>query len=72
MCTDYITFHNEIEYLKPIWQRSYFALFFIDNCVKKILDKLLVTHKSSNTVSNKKSLPGRNTWGKFYVNVYQA
>ena len=39
-CADYTTLHKEIEFLKSIWQRNLFPLFFIDNCIKDFLDKL--------------------------------
>ena len=32
---DYIILHNEIKYLKIIWQKKSFPLIFIDNCIKK-------------------------------------
>ena len=42
ICADYVTLHNEIEILKPIWQRNSFPLFVIDNCIKIFLDKLFI------------------------------
>ena len=35
ICADYVTLHNEIEFLKSMWQRNSFPLFFIDSCIKK-------------------------------------
>ena len=35
ICADYVTLHNEIEFLKSIWQRNSFPLFFIDSCIRK-------------------------------------
>ena len=32
---DYRILHNEIKYLKTIWQKNSFPLIFIDNCIKK-------------------------------------
>ena len=39
---DYVTLHTEIEFLKSIWQRNYFPIFFIDKCIKRFLDKLFI------------------------------
>ena len=52
ICADYVTLHNEIEFLK--WQRNSFPLFFIDNCIKKILDKLFIKGNIYGDVSKKK------------------
>ena len=54
ICADYIILHNKIKYLKTIWQKNLFSLFFIDNCIKNFLNKLSITRKSSNTISDKK------------------
>ena len=56
ICADYSILHNEIKYLKTIWQKNLFPLFFIDSCTKKFLDKLFITYKSSNTISDKKEI----------------
>ena len=32
---DYRILHNEIKYLKTIWQKNSLPLIFIDNCIKK-------------------------------------
>ena len=40
ICADYSILHNEIKYLKSIWQKNSFPLFFIDNCIKNSLDKI--------------------------------
>ena len=53
---DYSILHNEIKYLKTIWQKNSFPLFFSDNCIKNFLDKLFITRKSSNTISDKKEI----------------
>ena len=53
---DYSILHNEIKYLKTIWQKNSFPVFFIDNCITKFLDKLFITRKSSNTISDEKEI----------------
>ena len=53
---DYNTLHNEIEYLKSVWQRNSFPLFFIDSCIKKFLDKLFISSRPSNNVLDKKEI----------------
>ena len=50
ICADYNILHNEMKYSKTIWQKNLFSLFFTDNCIKKCLDKLFITRKSSNTM----------------------
>ena len=55
-CVDYSILYNEIKYLKTIWQKNLSPLLFIDSCVKKVLDKLFITRKSSNTISDKKEI----------------
>ena len=52
----YSILHDEIKYLKTIWQKNSFPFFFIDNCIKFFLDRLFVIRKSSNTISDKKEI----------------
>ena len=40
--SNYTSFHQEILFLKSVWQQNSFPLFFIDKCVKKFLDKLFI------------------------------
>ena len=54
ICADYITLHNEIEFLKPIRQRNSFPLLFIDYCIKIFLGKLLIKQNISGAVPKKK------------------
>ena len=56
ICADYSILHNEIKYLKTIWQKNSFPLLFSDNCIKNFLDKLFITRKSSNTISDEKEI----------------
>ena len=56
ICADYSILHNEIKYLKTIWQKNSFPLFFIYNCVEEFLDNLFITRKSSNTISDEKEI----------------
>ena len=55
MC-GYPILHNETKYLKTMWQKSLFPLFFIDICIKKLLNKFFISRKSSNTISDKKEI----------------
>ena len=54
ICADYVTLHTEIGFLKSIWQRNFFPLFFIDKRIKRFLDKLFVKRNISGIVSKKK------------------
>ena len=56
ICADYSISHNENKNLETIGKKNSFQLFFIDNCIKKVLDKLLITRKTSNTISDKKEI----------------
>ena len=56
ICADYSILHNKIKYLRTIWQKNSFPLFFIDNCIKFFLDKLFITCKSSNNISDRKEI----------------
>ena len=56
ICADYTILHNEIEFLKSIWQKNSFPLFFIDNCIKKFLDQLFISRDPSNDKSKKTEL----------------
>ena len=47
ICTDDASFHQEILFLKSVWQKNYCPLFFIDKCVKKFLDKLFIKKKEN-------------------------
>ena len=47
---NYSILRNEVKYLKTGWKKNLFALFFIDICIKKCLDKLFITHISFNTI----------------------
>lgn len=54
LCSDYHKIHEEISRLKTIWQKNRFPLYFIDRCIKKVLDNLLVKKKPSSADSAKK------------------
>ena len=56
ICADYVTLHNETEILKSICQNKHFPFFFIDNCIKKCLDKLFIKQNISGVVSKKKEV----------------
>ena len=42
ICSDYTSLHQEILFVKSVWQKNSFPLFFIDKCVKKFLDTLFI------------------------------
>ena len=56
VCSDYPSFHQEVLFLKSVWQKNSFPLFFIDKCVKKFLDKLLIKRKKEKDSSTKKEV----------------
>ena len=68
ICADYNIFQNEVQYLKLIWQKNSFRLFFTGSSIKRFLDKLFITHKTSDSISDKKkkSLFVWDSWGKFH------
>ena len=41
ICSSYINLHQEIVYLKSVWQKNSFPLFFIDKCVHEFLNSFL-------------------------------
>ena len=45
ICSDFASFHQEILFLKSVWQKNSFPLFFIDKCVNEFLDKLFIKRK---------------------------
>ena len=49
-------FHQEILFLKSVWQKKSFPLFFIDKCVKNFLDKLFIKRKKEKDSSTKKEI----------------
>ena len=54
--SNYASFHQEILFLKSVWQQNSFPLFFIDKCVKKFLDKLFIKRKKVKDSSTKKEI----------------
>ena len=55
-CSNYSSFQQEINYLKTIWQKNSFPLFFIDKCVQKFLNKLFIKRDHQNLTSTKKEV----------------
>ena len=37
-------------------EKNCVPLFFVDNCIKNVLQKVFITRKTSNTISDKKSI----------------
>ena len=54
--SNYSSFHQEINYLKTIWQKNLFPLFFIDKCVQKFLNKLFIKRNHQNLAWTKKEV----------------
>ena len=56
ICANYNTLHNEVQYLKSIWQKKLFPIFFNDSCIRRFLDKLFITRRTSDSVSGEKEI----------------
>ena len=56
ICSNYSSFHEEINYLKTVWQNNSFPLFFIYKCVQKFLNKLFIKRNHQNLTSTKKEV----------------
>ena len=56
ICSNYSSFHQEINYLKTVWQNNSFPLFFIDKCGQKFLNKLFPKLNHQNLTSTKKEV----------------
>ena len=56
ICSDYLKLHEEILYLKSIWQKNSYPLFFIDKCIFKFLNKLFKKRSINNDSTNKKEV----------------
>ena len=56
ICSNYSSFHPGINYLKTVWQKNSFPLFFIDKCVQMFLNKLLIKRNHENLTSTKKEV----------------
>ena len=54
ICSDYTNLHQEIVYLKSVWQKNSFPLFFIDKCVHKFLNSLFLKRHHLKLSSEKK------------------
>ena len=54
ICSDFASFYQEILFLKSVWQKNSFPLFFIDKYVNKFLDKLFIKKKKVKDSSTKK------------------
>ena len=56
ICCDHASFLEEILFLKSVWQKISFPLFFIEKYVKKFLDKLFTKRKKVKDSSTKKEI----------------
>ena len=53
ICCNYEKLHQEIIYLKSIFQRNAYPLYFIDKCIRVFLDKLFIKKQVSYDVPKK-------------------
>ena len=53
LCSSFELFHQEILKLKDIFKRNGYPISFIDNCVKRFLDKVFIKKKTLLTASKK-------------------
>ena len=42
ICSSYFQIHEDIIHLKSVWEKNSFPFFFIDKCIHKFLNKLLL------------------------------
>ena len=57
LSSSYVSFHEEIQNLKIIWQKNSFPVYFIDKCVYKFLDKLFTRpHNVEEAATEKEKL----------------
>ena len=57
ICSNYTNLHQEIVYLKSVWQKNSFPLFFIDKCVHKVfLNSLFLKRCHLKPLSEKKEV----------------
>ena len=55
-CSSYASFDQEINYLKTVWQKNSFPLFFIDKCAQKFLNKLFIKRNHQKLTSARKEV----------------
>ena len=56
ICSNYSSLHQEINYLKTVWQKNSFPLFFIDKFVQKFFNKLFIKRNHKNLTWAKKEV----------------
>ena len=56
ICSNYSGFHKKISYLKTVWEKNSFPLFFIDKCIQKFLNKLFIKRNHQTLTSTKKEV----------------
>ena len=56
ICSNYTNLHQEIVYLKSVWQKNSFPLFFIDKCIHKFLNSLFLKRYHLKPSSEKKEV----------------
>ena len=57
ICSSYLQIHDEINHLKPVWQKNTSLLFFIDNCIHKCLNKLFTKRIRDSTQKKEITIP---------------
>ena len=53
ICSDWNKFHNELKFLKEVFQKNGYPTSFIDNCFKRFLDNLYIVRNKLTTVEKK-------------------
>ena len=69
ICSDYSNLHKEIVYLKTVWLKNAFPLFFIDKCVKKFFDNSFITRKKKDCSREKEVIISLEYLGKISLQV---
>ena len=54
ICSDFQSLHLEIMFLKTVWQKNRFPLFFIDSCVKKFFNEIFIKRQKNVSPSTSK------------------
>ena len=53
ICSDWIRFHEEVNFLKHVFLKNEYPLSFIDKCFKMVINKLVIKHPQVATVETK-------------------
>ena len=68
--SSYLQIHEEIIHLKSVWQKNSFPLFFFNNCIHKLFNKLFIKRiRDCNTTQKKEILRSLEYLGKISLLV---